>query len=98
MLQKRHLRLLCVTALNIAGFISGVFGQTWNAGHKVGTVNGTYNYSLGQIPAQLVEISPAGIPNTGLSYQWESSSSPLMTGLVNLVATPAYTFAAPLAQ
>jgi len=53
------------------------YGQTWNPNHKIGTIDGVDHFAYNQTPSQLVELFPAGIPNAGLSYQWEQSSLPL---------------------
>ncbi|MEO6733210.1 MAG: DUF6443 domain-containing protein [Ferruginibacter sp.] len=98
MIRRKSLRLVWLIALNIAGFTLPAFAQSWNPGHKVGTINGLYNYSYNQIPAQLVEIFPAGIPNTGLTYEWEQSVSPLMASPVSVSIAATYTFTVPLTQ
>lgn len=49
----------------------------WNPNHKIGTASGNYNSATISWPEQLVELYPAGIPNVGLSYQWEVSTSPV---------------------
>lgn len=72
MTSKNILRLVGIVVAAFPGFARG---QNWNPGHAIGTVNGVYNYNYTQIPAQLVEIFPAAIPNTGLTYQWYSSTS-----------------------
>jgi hypothetical protein len=51
--------------------------QSWNPNHKTGTIDGKYNFPYNQAPSQLVEIYPAAFPNTGLYYQWYSSTSPV---------------------
>jgi hypothetical protein len=53
-----------------------LFAQTWYSGYSIGTISGKYSFSYNQTPDQLVEINPPGIPNTGFSYQWESSFTP----------------------
>ena len=79
------------------GFSGVATAQTINPNHKVGTVTGKYHFSYSQTPDQLVELSPAFIPNTGVSYQWEQSSLPL-SGFVNIngATQSSYTFGAPL--
>lgn len=70
--------------------------QTWYPGHSIGTANGIYNYPAGGISTQLVEIYPAAIPNTGLTYQWYSSTSPT-TGFnaISGATSSSYTVPAP---
>ncbi|HET7117792.1 MAG TPA: DUF6443 domain-containing protein, partial [Hanamia sp.] len=57
--------------------------QIWNPGHSIGTANGVYDYPTGTISTQLVEINPAAIPNTGVSYQWYSCPTPVPTSTTN---------------
>src|SRR5258706_6591318 len=76
MIRKKTIRLLWLIPLSLIGFVQSAVGQQWNPGHKIGTVTGVYNFSYNQTPSQLVEIFPAAIPNTGLTYQWYSSSQP----------------------
>jgi Domain of unknown function (DUF6443) len=95
---SKYLRLFWLTAFGFAGVIVSSFGQSWNPGHKVGTSTGIYNYWYNSVPAQLVELLPAGIPNTGFTYEWEQSLSPLMTSPAIVATTSAYTFSTPLAQ
>ena len=73
--------------------------QTWDPGHAVGTLDGVYNFSYNQTPSQLVEIHEAAIPNTGLTYQWESSITPIFPVNPLVVGTSSsYTFSGPLSQ
>ena len=58
--------------------------QQWNPGHSVGTTSGIYSYAYNQTPNALVEIYPAAIPNTGLTYQWYSSQTP--TGVFSAIS------------
>ena len=76
-----------------------VTAQVWNPSHKVGVVTGKYHFSYSQTPDQLVEIFPAAIPNTGLTYQWEQSSQPT-TGFTNIsgATSSGYTFSSALSQ
>lgn len=68
--------------------------QMWNPSYQIGTVNGIYNYPPGNISTQLVEIYPAAIPNTGLTYQWYSSSSPL-TGFTPISGATSSSYTVP---
>lgn len=91
---KHTLLLTILFIINI-----GLLAQSWNPGHTIGTVNGVYSFSPTQTPAQLVDIQPAAIPNTGLSYQWQSSTT--FGGTFSNIsgATAAtYSFGAPLTQ
>jgi RHS repeat-associated protein len=98
MTHTNPLRLLWLMVLGTAGMVNAAFAQTWNPGHAVGTINGAYNFSYSQTPSQLVEIHAAGIPNTGLTYLWEQSLSPLMTSPVVIATSTSYTFSGPLSQ
>lgn len=94
----KFLKLTLFLSLNYLG-INQISAQTWNPNHSIGSVNGNYNFSPSQVPSQLVEIYPAAFPNTGLSYQWESSSTPThgfapISGAVN----SSYSFSLPLTQ
>ena len=73
--------------------------QTWNPNHSVGTINGVYNFSYSQTPTQLVEIYQAAFPNTGLTYQWESSIMPT-TGFASIsgATSTSYSIPGPLSQ
>jgi RHS repeat-associated protein len=99
MIYKKIIRKLWLTALSLLGIISIAQSQTWNPGHKAGTITGNYNFSYNQTPDQLVELFAAGIPNTGLTYQWEQSTMPV-TGFANIAGATqtSYTFSAPLTQ
>ncbi|MBX2922898.1 MAG: hypothetical protein KF746_11940 [Chitinophagaceae bacterium] len=88
---------LLIICLLVLATTKPSFGQSWNPGHSVGTIDGVYSYSPSQIPAQLVEIQPAAIPNTGLTYVWESSTTPEGT-FSSVATTSAYTFILPLPQ
>jgi hypothetical protein len=48
------------------------------------------------MPSQLVEIYPAAIPNTGLTYQWEQSTSPV-TGFTSIVGGTSSSYSVPAA-
>jgi RHS repeat-associated protein len=87
-----------ITAAVFLLMLQNAHAQTWTPEHKVGTASATYHYSYNQVPQQLVELSPPAIPNTGLSYQWESSSLPL-SGFTNIAGATqsSYSFSTPLA-
>src|SRR5215213_5945554 len=73
--------------------------QNWNPAPAVGTLDGKYSFSYTQTPTQLVEISPAADPNTGLTYQWESSTTPIFPEVPNIIGTQSsYSFSGPLTQ
>jgi hypothetical protein len=99
MKYKKSLRAIGLAVITILGINNHASSQSWNPGHSIGTVNGVYHYTYSQTPAQLVEVQPAGIPNTGLTYQWESSTS-AGTGFTNISGATAsnYTISGPLAQ
>ncbi|RYZ54689.1 MAG: hypothetical protein EOP49_04530, partial [Sphingobacteriales bacterium] len=71
--QLRKRWMFVIVLLVIASMTKA---QQWNPNHKIGTVTGNYHFAPGQTPDQLVEIFPAAIPNTGLTYQWYSSAAP----------------------
>lgn len=61
-------------------FISGgatAFCQNWNPAHAIGTITGKYEVVYNQYADPMTELSPAAHPQTGLSYLWEFSASPL---------------------
>lgn len=73
--------------------------QVWSPDYSIGTVTGNYNFPYTQIPDQLVEIYPAAIPNTGLTYLWYSGASPIIGNLTSTgVTTASYSFTQPLTQ
>src|SRR5437763_4044316 len=92
--KSLHLLLASVSLIG-----QSVFGQVWNPGHSVGTSDGKYNFAYNQMPSQLVEINPAAVPNTGLTYQWESSITPA-SGFTSISGATAssYSIPAPLSQ
>ena len=97
MIHKKIICKLWLIGLSLLGAVSIASSQAWNPGHKVGTISGIYNFSYNQTPAQLVEIFPAAIPNTGLTYQWEQSATPTAGFTIISGATgTSYTFSAPL--
>src|SRR5687768_8844227 len=75
-------------------------GQYWNPGHRIGTTTGVYHFNYNQTPAQLVELQAAAIPNTGLTYQWEQSTTPDENNFSALsgATSSSYTFSGPLSQ
>ena len=69
--------------------------QQWNPNHKIGTVTGVDHFAPGQTPDQLVEIFPAAIPNTGLTYQWYASIYPTIGfSLISGATAASYTLPA----
>lgn len=95
MSHNKVYRLLSTIAFSL--LLHKSYAQTWNPEHKIGTASATYHFSYNQVPQQLIELAPAAVPNTGLSYQWESSSLPL-SGFTNIAGatSSSYTFSAPL--
>jgi len=87
MSNRKTVRQLGLIIIQLLCVMIDVFGQTqvWNPNHSVGTVNGVYNFSYNQTPSQLVEVYAAAVPNTGLTYQWESSFS-AATGFTPIVS------------
>jgi RHS repeat-associated protein len=98
MLYKKPLQLLWILCLSL-GFGFKSLGQNWNPNHAIGTIGGNYNFSYNQTPSQLVELYSAAFPNTGLSYQWESSSTPT-SGFTNISGATSsnYNIPSPLSQ
>jgi RHS repeat-associated protein len=97
MINKKTIQLFCLFVLVLGFSLQNTFAQqTWNPGHSIGTANGIYNYPAGGITTQLVEIYPAAIPNTGLTYQWYSSTMPT-TGFsaISGATSSSYTVPAP---
>ena len=67
--------------------------------HRVGTTSGKYSFTAAEIPDQLMEISPAYFPATGLTFQWESSTMPLSGYSAIPGATQSsYSFSSPINQ
>jgi RHS repeat-associated core domain len=99
MRHKKPIQLLLCFVVFL-GFHQLTTAQTWNPTHAIASVNGVYSFSNSQIPSQLVELYPAAIPNSGLAYQWEQSTTPIS----GFSAVPpggtlsSYTFTAPLTQ
>lgn len=89
-------KLITVSLLLINTILSA---QTWNPNHSIGTINGVYNFSYNQTPSQLVEIYQAAFPNTGLTYQWESSAMPT-SGFTAIsgATSSSYSIPGPLSQ
>lgn len=98
MVLKRYFRQQSFILLSLIN-ITALYSQTWNPSHKIGTVTGKYHFSYNQTPDQLVEIFPAAIPNSGLTYQWEQSTQPT-TGFTNISGAigSSYTFSSALSQ
>jgi RHS repeat-associated protein len=99
MKQKKHFRHVLVSWITVLLLSGPVFSQQWNANYSIGTQTGKYSFAYNQTPDQLVEIYPAAIPNTGLSYQWEQSSSPT-TGFTAIsgATQTSYSFSGALSQ
>ena len=77
-MYKNILSILAVVAVFILGALPSAYAQTsfWNPDYSIGSSTNTFNFSYTQTPSPLVEIYPAAIPNTGLTYQWYSSTAP----------------------
>ena len=76
-MYKNILKAIGAVVVFLLGILPAACTQgLWNPNYSIGTVTGVYNFSYNQTPAQLVEIYPAAIPNTGLTYQWYSSTAP----------------------
>ena len=97
---KRNLFIPVVLIFFSIGLHKSSYSQVWNPAHAIGTQNGVNSYSYNQTPAQLVEIFPAAIPNSGLAYQWEQSTLPLsgFTSIPQGGTWSNYTFPGPLSQ
>ncbi len=79
--------------------VINTYAQQWNPGHKIGAATGKYHYTVAQVPDALSELQAAAIPNSGLSYQWQQSTSP--AGPFTAIgggSGSSYSFAAPLTQ
>ena len=74
--NKSKLLLFLLVTLTLLVTKRGMAQQIWEPDHSIGTANGVYSFAYNQTPSQLVEIYPAAIPNTGLTYQWYSSATP----------------------
>jgi RHS repeat-associated protein len=74
---------------------ASVHAQVFNPNHTIGTVSGNYSFAYNQTPDQLVEIYPAAFPNTGLAYQWESSSTPMASDFTPISGATAATYSFP---
>lgn len=99
MRDKKNLSLHLIVCLFFLCPTGSMFAQQWNPGHTIGTSTGNYNFSGNQVPSQMLEIHPAAIPNTGLTYQWEQSTMP-ESGFVaiNGATASSYNLSAPLTQ
>ena len=91
---------LAIIFIVITGGI--VRAQSWNPNYKIGTSNGVYNFSTSQTPGNLVAIYSAELPaESGCTYQWQQSTSPLFSTYSNATGTSTgatYTFAGALTQ
>jgi hypothetical protein len=84
-------RLLTFTFL----FLTTTLSAQYNP-YDIATATGNYNFSYTQVPGSLVPVI-AG--NTGTTYTWESSLTPLFDGTVTTLATTAsYNISAALQQ
>lgn len=77
MRYQKLLQLLWITGALILAAGKSDAQIMWNPGHSIGPTSGVYSYAPGQTPSPIVELRPAGIPNTiPMTYQWWSSSYP----------------------
>lgn len=94
MRYKIKITPLCIVVLWL-GLISPAAGQGWNPNHKIGTVDGVYNFAYNQSPSQLVVIfsATASGSTAGLSYQWEMSALPVtLFGAIGGATQANYTY------
>jgi RHS repeat-associated protein len=64
--------------------------------YDIATASGNYDFSYSQAPGNLVPVKAA---NTGTSYTWEKSTTPLFTGTITTVAaTASFNVSSPLTQ
>ncbi len=64
--------------------------------YDIATASGLNNFSYTQVPGNLI---PVDAGNTGISYSWEQSTTPLFTSTITVVGTGAtYNVSAPLSQ
>src|SRR5215831_3477239 len=99
MINKKNCWLPCMLILMLTVLSKTANSQLWNPNHSIGTVTGNYFFNYNQTPDQLVEIYPAAIPNTGLTYQWYSNTSPTTTfTAISGATSSSYTFSQPLSQ
>jgi hypothetical protein len=82
-MQKRLLLLFFWMGSLVLFTFPNAAAQQWNLSHKIGTLSGNYHFNYNQIPEQLIELLPAAVPNTGLTYQWEQSAYPT-TGFITI--------------
>lgn len=94
-MHNTKLRRRWILGLILLMICSLANAQQWNPNHKIGTVTGVDHFAPGQTPDQLVEIFPAAIPNTGLTYQWWYSDYPT-TGFTAIggATSPSFTLSA----
>ena len=95
-MYKYIIRIIGAVAVFLLGAQPAAYTQTgiWNPDYSIGTSTGTYNFSYTQTPSPLVEVYPAAIPNTGLTYQWYSSASPT-TGFLPISGATATSYSPP---
>jgi RHS repeat-associated protein len=100
MRHQRPLQFLWLICIFLAAGTSSGYSQAlWNPGFSVGTITGNYAFSYNQTPDQLVALSAAGIPSSGLTYSWESSTTPVPANFQPTgITTTSYSFSAPLTQ
>ena len=99
MIHIRPLKRFWIVGIFLLLYSLSASAQVWDPNYSIGTITGNYNFSYNQTPDQLVEIYPAAIPNTGLTYSWESSVTPMASGFsATGITTSSYTFSAALTQ
>src|SRR5580704_15318244 len=92
--QKRFVLLSYQLLIILVFFCQETFSQAANASYSIGTSNGVYDYAYNQTPAQIVQVYPPGVPNTGFTYKWYSSSYPT-TGFTQISGATAATYNPP---
>src|ERR1017187_5768805 len=99
MLNKTFVRILWLAAIVLTGLPNKGISQVWNPNYSIGTSTNKYDFSYNQTPDPIVELYPPGYPNTGFTYSWESSLTPVAAGFTPTgVSSSSYTFSQPLGQ
>jgi hypothetical protein len=90
--------LVCIVGL--LAYTSSFAQFFWNEDYSVGTANNMYAYKNGEIPANLMVIYPASlVQGASISYQWESSPTPINGfSAISGATNNTYIFSAPITQ
>ncbi|MGN6600926.1 MAG: DUF6443 domain-containing protein [Ginsengibacter sp.] len=93
---RRYYKSITIALVILLLLASRCFAQlqTWYPEHSIGPANNVYDYPAGGISTQLIEIYPAAIPNTGLTYQWYKSTSPT-TGFTAISGATSSSYSVP---